>query len=111
MWRLNELFGVAQAHPAERLSCIAFERLSEVVAETPALLARNRGLYNGFLESRDDLAGTPMTDGINTFPRWRGGDVEPLRALLRSDYDTSVVHGPWFHMPHRSRLACGRPTP
>src|SRR3546814_16952370 len=77
MWRLNELFGVAQAHPAERLSCIAFERLSEVVAETPALLARNSGLYNGFLESRNDITGTPMTDGTNTFTRWRGGDVEP----------------------------------
>ena len=25
MWRLNDLFGVNQAHPAERLACIAFE--------------------------------------------------------------------------------------
>ena len=48
MWRLNELFGVSQAHQAERLACIALARLDEVDAETPALLARNRALANDF---------------------------------------------------------------
>ena len=31
MWRLNDLFGVNQAHQAERLACIAFDHLDEVV--------------------------------------------------------------------------------
>ncbi|PWG01599.1 pyridoxal phosphate-dependent aminotransferase [Sphingosinicella humi] len=111
MWRLNELFGVAQAHAAERLSCIAFEHLDELTGGNAALLERNRGLYNAFLAGRDDLDGTPMTEGITAFPRWRGGDVEPLRALLRSDYDTAIVPGRWFEMPDRFRLGVGSPTP
>ena len=53
MWRLNELFGVAQAHAAERLSCLALARLDEVAAETPALLARNRALANAFFAGRE----------------------------------------------------------
>ncbi|HWC55506.1 MAG TPA: pyridoxal phosphate-dependent aminotransferase, partial [Sphingomicrobium sp.] len=44
MWRLNDLFGVNQAHPAERLACIAFDRIDEVVGDTPAMLDRNRRL-------------------------------------------------------------------
>src|SRR5436190_862725 len=68
LWRLNELFGVAQAHAAERLGCIAFAHLGEIAADTPALLERNRALYNAFLAARDDLEGAPMTDGITTFP-------------------------------------------
>src|SRR6185312_7720306 len=31
MWRLNDLFGVNQAHQAERLACIAFDRIDEVI--------------------------------------------------------------------------------
>lgn len=110
MWRLNELFGVAQAHAAERLSCLAFEHLDALTGDNPALLERNRGLYNAFLAGRDDLDGTPMTQGITACPRWRGGDVEPLRALLRSDYDTSIVPGRWFEMPDRFRVGVGSPT-
>lgn len=110
MWRLNELFGVAQAHAAERLSCIAFEHLDELTGDNPALLERNRALYNAFLAGRDDLDGTPMTDGITAFPCWKGGDVEPLRALLRSDYDTAIVPGRWFEMTDRFRVGVGSPT-
>jgi len=55
MWRLNELFGVAQAHADERLSLIALERLGEIAAETPALLTRNRALANAFFASRAEL--------------------------------------------------------
>ena len=110
MWRLNELFGVAQAHPAEQLGCIAFDHLDEIARDTPALLQRNRALYNEFLASRDDLYGHPMTDGITTFPRWRGGDTEPLRALLWEEFDTSIVPGCWFGLPEHFRIGVGRPT-
>ncbi|HVF36585.1 MAG TPA: pyridoxal phosphate-dependent aminotransferase [Sphingomicrobium sp.] len=110
MWRLNELFGVAQAHAAERLGCIAFAHLDEIAAETPALLDRNRGLYNAFLSGRDDLDGMPMSDGITGFPSWRGRDAERLNALLRSDYDTSIVPGRWFELPDHFRVGVGRPT-
>ena len=42
MWRLNDLFGVNQAHQAERLACIAFEHIDEVIGDNPAMLERNR---------------------------------------------------------------------
>ncbi len=38
MWRLNDLFGVNQAHPAERLACIAFDRIDEVIGDNPPCL-------------------------------------------------------------------------
>ena len=60
LWRLNELFSVAQAHATERLSLLALERLDEVVGDTPALLARNRALANAFFAGRDELEVAPM---------------------------------------------------
>jgi aspartate/methionine/tyrosine aminotransferase len=110
LWRLNELFGVAQAHAAEQLGCIAFAHLDEIAAQTPALLARNRALYNSFLSARDDLDGIPMMDGITTFPRWRGRDVKRLSELLRAEYDTSIVPGHWFDLPDHFRVGVGSPT-
>jgi aspartate/methionine/tyrosine aminotransferase len=110
MWRLNELFGVAQAHPAERLGCIAFEHLDEIGAETPALLSRNRALWNEFLASRADIDSSPMTDGITTFPRLKNGAVEQLNTMLRREYDTSIVPGHWFRLPDHFRIGVGRPT-
>jgi hypothetical protein len=110
MWRLNDLFGVNQAHQAERLACIAFEHLREVVGETPAMLERNRSLFNAFLSARSDLEGMRAEHGITAFPRWSGGDTERLDAVLRERYDTAVVPGRWFEMPDHFRIGFGLPT-
>jgi len=110
MWRLNELFGVAQAHQAERLACIAFEHFDALIGDRPAMLERNRRLFNGFVASRDDLACAEARHGITAFPRWAGGDSERLDALLRTNYDTSIVPGRWFEMPERFRIGLGTPT-
>ncbi len=110
MSRLNEPFGVAQAHPAERLGCIAFDHLDEIAGETPVLLERNRALWNDFLAARDDLICDPMRDGITTFPRWLGGEVERLSILLRADYDSSIVPGSWFDLPDHFRVGVGSDT-
>jgi aspartate/methionine/tyrosine aminotransferase len=110
MWRLNELFAVAQAHPAERLSCIALERLGEVAAGTRERLARNRALANAFFAGRSDLACAPMLHGITAFPRLLAGDPEALDALLRERFDTSIVPGRWFEAPDRFRIGIGGPT-
>jgi hypothetical protein len=110
MWRLNDLFGVNQAHPAERLACIAFERLDEVIGDTPAMLARNRAAFNAFIAGREDLDCMPAEHGITAFPRWAGGDTDRLDALLRERYDTSVVPGRWFEMPEHFRVGFGYPT-
>jgi aspartate/methionine/tyrosine aminotransferase len=109
MWRLNDLFGVNQAHPAERLACIAFEHIDEVIGDNPAMLERNRDRWNEFVESRDDLDCMPAEHGITAFPRWSGGDTERLDALLRETYDTAVVPGRWFEMPEHFRIGFGLP--
>lgn len=107
MWRLNDLFGVNQAHPAERLACIAFEHIDKVVAGTGDLLERNREQWNGFVASRDDIDCMRSVHGITAFPRWRGGDTGRLDALLRDRYDTAVVPGRWFEMPDHFRIGFG----
>lgn len=110
MWRLNELFGVAQAHPAERLSCIAFANLPRIAAGAPALLERNRALFNAFVAARLDLDCHPSSEGITTFPRLLGGDADALNALLLDRYDASIVPGRWFGMPDHFRVGVGGPT-
>jgi aspartate/methionine/tyrosine aminotransferase len=110
MWRLNELFGVAQAHQAERLGCIAFARLDEIAAGTLELLDRNHALANAFLAGRDDLDCPPVRTGITIFPRRKGGEVDRLHALLRDTYETSVVPGRWFGAPDHFRVGLGGPS-
>jgi aspartate/methionine/tyrosine aminotransferase len=110
MWRLNDLFGVNQAHPAERLACIAFDRIDEVIGDTPALLDRNRRIFNDFVASRADLACTPAEHGITAFPRWAGGDTQRLDDRLREHYDASVVPGRWFEMSDHFRVGFYPPT-
>ncbi len=110
MWRLNDLFGVNQAHAAERLACIAFDHIDEVVGDNPELLARNRALWNAFVDSRGDLDCMRAESGITAFPRWSGGDTERLDALLHERYDTSVVPGRWFEVPDRFRVGFGLAT-
>ena len=110
MWRLNDLFGVNQAHQAERLGCIAFDHLDRVVGYTPELLDRNRTLFNDFLTTRDDIACAPAEYGITAFPQWSGGDTQRLDDHLRANYDSAVVPGRWFEMPEHFRVGFGIPT-
>lgn len=110
MWRLNDLFGVNQAHPAERLACIAFEHIDAVIGDNPELLARNRERWNAFAQSRADLDCMLAEHGITAFPRWSGGDTERLDAVLRERYDTAVVPGRWFEIPDRFRVGFGLST-
>lgn len=110
IWRLNELYGVAQAHAAEQLSLLALDRLDEIAADLSPLLDRNRALANAFLSGRDDLECVPMTGGITAFPRLLNGDVDALDGLLRERYDTSIVPGRFFGSPDRFRIGVGQPT-
>lgn len=110
MWRLNDLFGVNQAHPAERLACLALARIEDVIGDTPALLLRNRAIYNAFLASRGELESMPAVHGTTAFPRWSGGDTQRLDDLLRAKYDTAVVPGHWFEMPDHCRVGLGGST-
>lgn len=106
IWRLNDLFGASQPHPAELLSVAAFARLDEIGAEARALLDANRPVFNRFLASRDDLDAPPIEHGTISFPRLNsgGGDVEQLSELLAEKYETSIVPGRFFEMPEHFRV-------
>jgi aspartate/methionine/tyrosine aminotransferase len=110
MWRLNDLFGVNNAHQAEMLSCFAFRHLEEISAGRAERLERNREMFNHFIAGRDDLDCMSAEHGITAFPQWAGGETERLDALLRSKYDTSIVPGRWFDMPDHFRIGLGGDT-
>jgi aspartate/methionine/tyrosine aminotransferase len=107
IWRLNELFGVAQVHAGERLGCFALAHLGEIAAGTAERLARNRALANAFFEARSDLACAPMVHGITAFPRLLSGDPETIDARLRERWDSSIVPGRWFEAPQHFRVGVG----
>jgi aspartate/methionine/tyrosine aminotransferase len=110
MWRLNELFGVAQVHAGERLGCFALGHLDEIAAGTAERLARNRALANAFFAARDDLECAPMVHGITAFPNLVRGDPEALDHLVRTRFDTGIVPGRWFEMPDHFRIGVGGPS-
>jgi len=104
IWRLNDLFGVMAAHPAERLSVIALQQLDQISARARVILQSNHRLVNQFLDSRDDLEAVRPEFGTIVFPRVKHGTTEELITVLRTKYETSVVPGRFFEMPAHFRL-------
>jgi aspartate/methionine/tyrosine aminotransferase len=107
IWRLNDLFGVIPAHPAERLSCVALDNLEKISERARLLLDRNRAMMGEFLDSREDLQAVRLPFGTTLFPRLARGSVETLCALLREKYETTVVPGHFFEMPDHIRIGLG----
>jgi aspartate/methionine/tyrosine aminotransferase len=110
IWLLNDLFAATGAHPAERMSVVAFDHLPQFRERARALLATNRALLDSFLESRPDLACFRPLAGTVVFPRLLKGDPEALFKLLREKYETSVVPGTFFERPRHFRLGIGGET-
>ena len=106
MWRLNDLFGVVPAHPAELLSVVALERLERPAGRARVILEANAATLDAFLASRTDLDCAPVGGGMIVFPRLRDGDVDALCERLRRD-ETSVVPGRFFGARAHFRLAIG----
>jgi len=110
IWRLNDLFGVMAAHPAEQLSVIALKQLDQISMHARKLLEKNRGLVNQFLDSRSDLEIVRPEFGTIVFPRMKQGKTERLIGVLRDKYETSVVPGSFFELPAHFRLGFGGDT-
>jgi aspartate/methionine/tyrosine aminotransferase len=104
MWLLDDLFEVNAAHPAERLSVIAFQNLERILARSRALLDANRPLLNEFLASRTDLEVRLLEAGTVVFPRLLTGPVDRFCELFRNKYDGTVVPGSFFEMPDHFRI-------
>lgn len=107
IWRLNDLFGVMPAHPAERLSVIALAQLAEIAAAARDRLNQNRALVYDFLDTRADLEAVRPEFGTIVFPRLKQGSVDRFCAVLREKYETSVVPGRFFEMPNHFRVGFG----
>jgi aspartate/methionine/tyrosine aminotransferase len=114
MWLLNDLFAATGAHPAERLSLMAFNHLEQFRERARALLTANRALLEAFLDSRRDIECFRPPAGTVVFPRLRLGlthrDPEAFFKLLREKYETSVVPGSFFEMPRHFRIGIGGDT-
>ncbi len=110
MWLLNDLFGVNAAHPAEKMSVMAFDHLGRFRERARALLTANRGLLNAFLDSRTDLECFRPPAGTVVFPRLTHGDPEAFFKLLCEKYETTVVPGKFFEMPQHFRIGIGGDT-
>ncbi len=110
MWRLNDLFGVIPAHPAELLSVIAFQHLDHLAASAKILLQNNLALLHHFLEAHPELPCLKPRFGSIAFPQLPRGEVAKLGARLREHYDTTIVPGNFFEMPEHFRIAVGAET-
>jgi aspartate/methionine/tyrosine aminotransferase len=107
MWRLNDIFGVIPAHPAERLSVVALNKLDRIRGRARRLLENNRAMLDSFLDTRDDLECARPQFGTVAFPHLLTGDVETMCRLLRQRYETTVVPGNFFEMPDHFRIGIG----
>ena len=110
IWRLNDLFAATAAHPAERMSVMAFDHLAQFRERARALLTANRALLDAFLDARSDLECVRPPAGSVVFPRLPKGDPEEFFKLLREKYETSVVPGAFFEAPRHFRLGIGGET-
>ncbi len=110
MWELADLFVGTPAHPAELLSVLALARLGKIADRAQEILVANRALVGTFLDGRDDLEIARPRFGSVLFPRWAGGDVEPLCRLLREKHETAVVPGRFFGAPEHFRFGIGGST-
>jgi hypothetical protein len=106
--RLDDLFGVAPAHPAVRLAVAAFDDLPRIAERARTLLERNTAALSALLTAQPDrLDAPPIGFGGLAFPGLRGAEVEAFCARLRERYETSVVPGRFFGAPDRFRIAVG----
>ena len=107
MWRINDLYGVNAAHPAELISVIALDNLERVATRAKKILAANRPLLEAFLDSRNELACCRPEHGTIAFCELKSGSVEELYRLLLAKYDTAIAPGRFFGLPNGFRLGVG----
>jgi aspartate/methionine/tyrosine aminotransferase len=110
MRRLYDLFGANAAHPAERMSVMAFDYLDRFRERARRFLKPNRRLLDDFLDAHPELPCFRPPAGTVCFPRLPAGAPDSFFHLLRAKYETSVVPGEFFEIPQHFRLGIGGPT-
>jgi aspartate/methionine/tyrosine aminotransferase len=108
MWQITDFTYGSPVHPAELLGVIAVDNLDRVRDRARTLLETNRVLINEFLSSHPVLSCEPSRYGTTIFPRLKVGNASDFVALLRNQYETSVVPGDFFDQPQHFRIGlCG----
>jgi hypothetical protein len=105
--RMQDLFGSNGVPVAERLSAIALGCIDQFESRSRAMLDANRAAAAEILLPRRDLQLTIPAHGTTLAPRLLSGAVAPFCELLRTRYDTAVVPGFYFEMPHHFRIGLG----
>src|SRR5579885_3617790 len=107
MRRLNDLFGVIAAHPAELLSVAAFRHLEEIRERARRVVEADRARLDEFLNDERGVKGVPTQYGTTAFLRLTDGEAERFLDCLRQRYETTVVPGRFFEMPNHFRIGMG----
>jgi aspartate/methionine/tyrosine aminotransferase len=108
MWQIVDFTYGGPVHPAELLAVIVLDNLGRVRDRARALLETNRVLLNKFLSEHPELDCEPSRFGTTVFPRLKTGNTPEFVALLREQYETSVVPGEFFDYPQHFRIGfCG----
>jgi aspartate/methionine/tyrosine aminotransferase len=108
MWQIVDFTYGSPVHPAELLGVIALDNLNRVRDRARALLEPNRALVNEFLAGHAELDCEPSRFGTTIFPRLKTGKADDFVALLREQFETSVVPGDYFEHPQHFRIGfCG----
>lgn len=107
IWFLNDLFGANAAHPAERLSVMAFDNLPRFRERARKLLAANRPMLDAFFAAHPALELLQPPAGTVAFPRLPFDNADAFFDLLRDKYETTVVPGEFFERPQHFRVGIG----
>lgn len=110
MRRLYDLFAANGAHPAERMSVMAFDHLDQFRERARGLLEPNRRLLDEFLDAHPELPCFRPPAGTVCFPRLPTDEPDSFFHLLRTKYETSVAPGEFFEMRQHFRIGIGGPS-
>lgn len=102
--RLNDLFGVAAPHIAERLATVAFAQLGRLRQRADALISDNRTTYREILGDHPALDQVVFDQGTTVFPRLVGGGGDAFAARLAKDFETAIGPGRFFARPDHFRI-------
>jgi aspartate/methionine/tyrosine aminotransferase len=102
--RLNDLFGVAAPHVAERLATVAFDQLGRLRQRADTLISANRTAYRDILGSHPALDQVLFDQGTTVFPRLVAGGGDAFVARLARDFETAIGPGRFFGRPDHFRV-------
>ena len=108
MWQIVDFTYGDPAHPVELIAVIVLDNLGLVRDRARALLETNRGLLNQFLAEHPELDCEPSRFGTTVFPRLKTGRASEFVAMVREQFETSIVPGEFFDHPQHFRIGfCG----